>query len=514
MKYDEGAMEPTTPQDAKSAGGAPGFAGRQASMAQRSGSFYFYDLETSGVRPRSSRIMQFGGQRTDLDLKLLGQPDNIIVKLTPDVLPDPDAVLVHGITPQKTLSDGIGEAEFLKYLTDRVFKPNTIFVGFNNIRFDDEFMRFTLWRNFYDAYEWQWKNGSSRWDLLDAARMTRALRPEGIKWPFASDGKPSNRLELLSNVNNLDHSSSHDALSDVKAAIALAKLLKAKQPKLFDYLLNLRNKNEVAALASKGQPFVYTSGRYPSEFEKTTIAAMVTPQPDRNAALVYDLRVSPEKFVSMSPAELAAAWQSRDKEAAYFPVKTLAYNRAPAIAPLGVLDKTTTSRLQLNLEQIQKNLADLRKAAGFDDRLLVALQIMQPKTQTGIIANQQKVDEQLYDGFIIGPDKISLSAVRAAGEASIAKLKPEFNDQRLKQLFPLYKARNYPKSLSSEELKHWEDFRSKRLLDGGPTSSAASFFKRLAELKDATGSDAEKQYLLEELELYGSSIVPLEADNL
>ena len=107
-------------------------------------SFFFYDLETSGFNPRSARIMQFAGQRTDMDLKPIGEPVNCLIKLTPDVLPGPDAILVTGITPQKTLADGMTEAEFLRIFYEDVVKPDTIFTGFNNVRFDDEFMRFLL----------------------------------------------------------------------------------------------------------------------------------------------------------------------------------------------------------------------------------------------------------------------------------------------------------------------------------------------------------------------------------
>jgi exodeoxyribonuclease-1 len=298
--------------------------------------FYFYDLETSGFNPRVSRIMQFAGQRTDLDLNPIGEPDNILIKITPDTLPDPDAILVTGITPQATLNDGITEAEFCKYLISDVSTPDTVMVGFNNVRFDDEFLRYTLWRNFYDAYEWHWKDGCSRWDMLDVVRMTRALRPKGIEWPYAPDGKASNRLELLSSVNKLEHESAHDALSDVNATIAVAKLIKYKQPKLFDYLLSLRNKRNVTTLVTKGDPLVYCSGRYPSEYEKTTIAVMVGQHPDKGAALMYDLRVDPDEFTKLSSQKLAELWNAWGKDAPYFPVKALSYNKCPAIAPLAV----------------------------------------------------------------------------------------------------------------------------------------------------------------------------------
>jgi exodeoxyribonuclease-1 len=123
-------------------------------------SYFFYDLETSGFSPRTARIMQFAGQRTDMDFKPIGEPINLLIKLSPDVLPEPDAVLITSITPQQTLSDGLTEAEFLHLFFREIVKPDTVFIGFNSVRFDDEFMRFLLYRNFYDAYEWQWKDGT------------------------------------------------------------------------------------------------------------------------------------------------------------------------------------------------------------------------------------------------------------------------------------------------------------------------------------------------------------------
>ena len=154
--------------------------------------------------------MQFAGQRTTLDLEPIGEPVNILVKMTNDALPSPSAIAVTGITPQQTLMDGITEAEFCKYIIEEIFTPGTIAVGYNTVRFDDEFMRAILWRNFYDPYEWQWKDGRSRWDMLDVVRLTRALRPEDINWPFRDDGTPTNRLELITKLNGLEHAHAHE----------------------------------------------------------------------------------------------------------------------------------------------------------------------------------------------------------------------------------------------------------------------------------------------------------------
>lgn len=473
-------------------------------------SFYFYDLETSGVNPRSDRIMQFGGQRTCLNLKPIGQPDNILIKLADDVLPQPDAILVHGITPQKTRAEGISETEFARYLTHQVSTSDTIIVGFNNIRFDDEFIRYLLWRNFTDAYEWQWKNAISRWDLLDVVRMTRALRPEGIKWPFAPDGKASNRLELISSINKLDHDSAHDALSDVKASISIARLIQNKQPKLFDYLLNLRGKTRVEALVGKREPLIYTSGRYPSEFEKTTVAVAVAPHSEGRGMLMYDLRQDPTEFIKLSPAELSAKWSARGEDVPYFPVKLLSYNRSPAIAPLSVLDQGSESRLQLERQVIDKNLKKLRAAGSFAKNLVAAMEMIYPKRQPQLVIDEQLVDTQLYDGFVNGADKVKMSVVRAASPEHLQGSEIDFTDDRLKLLLPLYKARNFPQSLSGDELNRWEQFRAKRLLGGREASLAARYFNRIEELKKQPRLSKEQKYLLEELDLYGQSILPIE----
>lgn len=477
-------------------------------------SFFFYDLETSGFSPRSARIVQFAGQRTDLSLKPVGDPVNVLIKLTPDIVPDPDAVLVTGITPQQTLADGLTEAEFLKFFYQEVVKPNTIFAGFNTVRFDDEFMRFLNYRNFYDAYEWQWKDGCSRWDLLDVARMTRALRPDGIQWPFAPDGKPTNRLEFLAKLNKLTHDSAHDALSDVLATIEVARLLRAKQPELFTYLLDVRKKDKARAVVESGKPFMYTSGRYSSEYLHTTAAVLLGRHDEQDYALVYDLRQDPAPFLEMSVEELIEAWKfTRDPDARRLPVKTLKYNRCPAVVPGVVKDQAALERLQLSREAVSRHLRLVARSESFVANLFKAvkqLDTARERDQVSLVDNQLNVDERLYEGFISGGDKAALRAVRAARPEELGSLGAGFRDARLKSLLPLYKARNYPKALTEEERAAWDEFCRKRLVSGGNESRLAKYFARLQEL--AAGKlTGEQQYLLEELQLYGESIVPADA---
>ncbi len=472
-------------------------------------SFFFYDLETSGFNPRTDRIMQFGGQRTDLDLNPVGDPVNVLIKMAPDTVPSPDAIMVTGITPQKTLAEGITEAEFVAIFLKQIAVQDTIFVGFNSIRFDDEFMRFLLYRNYVDAYEWQWKDNRSRWDLLDVVRVTRALRPEGIKWPVDSEGKPGNRLEMLTSVNNLEHVGAHDALSDVRATIALAKLIKEKQPKLFDYLLTMRDKKKIAGLVNTGEPFVYTSGKYPAEFEKTTVVVKLCDHPKKQAALVYDLRHDPTPYLAMEPEQLVETWRwKKDSDEPRLPVKTLQFNRCPAIAPISVLDSVSKERLKVDDGVIAANKQKLLKGLDkFTQSLKKALEILDKQQQTRLIQDETTVDEQLYDGFVGDTDRSIMQNARASSPEQLEVTGRQFVDKRLQNLMPLYKARNYPKLLSDSERNIWDEHVKRRL-----EAQLPSYFKRIDELALQAGLSENKQYLLEELKLYGESILPIDAE--
>lgn len=466
-------------------------------------SFFFYDLETSGIDPRRQRIMQFAGQRTDMDLNPVGEPINVLVKLTEEVLPDPTAILITGITPQKTLEEGYTEAEFLKILHQDVFLPSTIMTGFNNVRFDDEFMRYTLYRNFFDPYEWCWQEGRGRWDLLDVVRMTRALRPDGITWPVTEDGHATNRLELLSAQNGLDHEHAHDALSDVLALIAVTKLIKQKQPKLYDYLLKLRDKKEIAKLVNLDdpQPFVYASGRYPKGTLHTTVAFPIAPGSKPGSVLVYDLRHDPTDWVNMNIDELKnirfANYEQRQMEGFVpLPAKELAYNKCPAVAPVGVLDETTQERLKLDMSLVAKNLAILRKSDLAD-------KLREVFARDGF-GKSADPDAGLYDGFAPDGDKAKMAAVRAANANDLADFHPDFKDDRLSALLLRYKARNFPQSLSDTERSDWEAYRADRLQQDLPR-----YLQQLSQLA-AQAKTTQSHFLLSELQLWAESIAPAE----
>jgi len=445
--------------------------------------FFFYDLETSGLNPRTDRIMQFAGQRTDMDLNPIGEPVNLLIKLADDTLPSPGAIMVTGITPQSTQLDGLTEAEFCKYVSNEIFTPNTIAIGYNSVRFDDEHMRYCFWRNFYDPYEWQWKDGRSKWDLLDVVRMTRALRPEGINWPVTEEGKATNRLELMTKENGISHENAHDALADVTALIDVTRLIRDKQPQLFNYLFKMREKRAVQQLVNleNPQPFVYTCGRYSSANAKTTVAYPIAPAKNGNV-LVFDLRVNLEELLAQ-------------EEPKFYPtVKELKYNHCPAVAPLGVLGQGDGwKKIGFDEATMKKNLDILLKHPDFIERMRTENEERQEFPPAA------DSESALYDGFLDPTDKTKCLAITRATANDLADFHPDFNDPRLPDLLLHYKARNFANSLSEAEAKKWEAYRVARV-----KASANNYIREIQELA-AAGKDP---FLLEELQLWYQSLLP------
>ncbi|MBQ3309169.1 exodeoxyribonuclease I [Candidatus Saccharibacteria bacterium] len=494
-------------------------------------SFFFYDLETSGLSAREDRIMQFAGQRTDMDLNPIGEPVNLLVKLADDTLPSPGAILVTKITPQETIKNGMTEAEFCNYVDDELFTDDTCILGYNSVRFDDEFMRHTFWRNFHDPYAWSWKNGRSRWDLLDVVRLTRALRPEGINWPTQEKKikdketgaektitVPTNRLELITKLNGIEHSHAHDALADVYALVEVTKLIKTKQPKLFDYLFEMRDKRKVAELVNLDhkRPFVYACGRFSNEFNKTTVAFPLTAGRNNNI-LVFDLRYNLDELLAKEKEESSAiiknmlttgsAGVDLEKPQTFYPiVKELCLNKCPAVAPLGVLEaENGWDKIGLTKDIIDNNLKSLLSHPEFAERMRTMYE-NRPEFPPAV-----DPESALYDGFLTDKDSTLCNAIRNADADRLADFHPEFSDERLPELLLHYKAKNYPKSLSADESEKWEEYRIARL-----SRQLPSFQKQMEDLQErlnsgqTTTESGQKidEFILEELSLWYQNLSP------
>jgi exodeoxyribonuclease-1 len=421
--------------------------------------FYWHDYETFGADPARDRPSQFAGIRTDIDFNIIGEPLVIFCKPQADMLPHPEACLITGITPQQALENGVNEAEFIRQIHAEFVMPGTCAVGYNSIRFDDEVSRYTLYRNFYDPYAREWQNGNSRWDIIDMVRVCCALRPQGIIWPTHDDGKASFKLEDITAANGISHESAHDALSDVYATIAVAKLIKQKQPKLFDYLFKLRNKRQVSELLNvvEKKPVLHTSAMFSADYFCTTLVMPLAMHPtNKNGVICYDLRVDPTPLLTLTSEQIRERLFTPASELpegeVRIPLKTIHTNRCPVVATSSLMDESVAARIQLDLPQARKHYQQLKKAADLTAKLadVFLQQSFQPHTDP---------DLMLYSGgFFSHNDKNVMAQVRSSSPKELCEHSFCFEDKRLAEMLFRYRARNYPESLTAEETMQWQEY--------------------------------------------------------
>lgn len=469
--------------------------------------FYWLDYETVGADPAADWPAQFAGVRTDINLNEIGTPLNIYCKLPSDRLPHPEACMITGLDPHTVNEKGLIEPEFIKRIHHELMHPKTCAVGYNSIRFDDEVTRHSLYRNFYDPYAREWKNGNSRWDLIDLVRLTAALRPAGINWPIRDDGYNSFRLEDLTQANGLEHGNAHDAIADVRATIALAKLIKNRQPKVYDYVFNHKGKHKVASLLdmSRKKAVIHVSGMFSAERHCLALVMPLAEHPtNRNGIIVYDLSVDPEALLSLSVQEIQEQlFQPQSKRAnnsQRIPLKVIHINKCPVIAPLQVLKPKDCKRLGLDLIAIERNRQILLVQKELGEKLK---KVFTPRSEK-ISVNP---DLMLYSGGFFSPsDRERMQQIITIPPEKLIKATFSFVDKRLEEMLFRYKARYFTDLLNDKEADKWREFCIAQLTESGERSFGfAIFIKELQQIKQQALTQ-NKQILLSKVESYARDL--------
>lgn len=468
-------------------------------------SFLFYDLETFGADPRRTRVAQFAAIRTDAQLQIIEEPISFFVRPADDLLPSPIATLITGIAPQRALHEGVGEAEAFGRIHDEVSRPETCTLGYNSLRFDDEFVRHGLFRNFYDPYEREWRGGNSRWDLLDALRLMHALRPDGIVWPQREDGSTSFKLEQLALANDVRQGDAHEALSDVYATIGMARLMRQSQPRLWDYALQLRDKRFAANLLDTiaMAPALHISQRYPASRMCAAPVLPITRHPRfDNRILVFDLDGDAEALLRLDAAQIADRLYTPSADLpegeVRVPLKEVHLNKAPVLVAWPHLRPADLDRLQIDPIRVEAA-AQLLRAAGPALAEKVR-RVFADERAYGV----SDPDASLYDGFLADADKRRFLQVRATPPAQLGQRDFGFQDARLPELLFRYRARNWPETLTLDERERWDDYRRRRLCEDSGLSEYTfeSFSGEIAALRVQHIDDGAKQALLDQLQAW------------
>ncbi|UEA17415.1 exodeoxyribonuclease I [Pasteurella canis] len=467
-------------------------------------SFFIYDYESFGVNPASDRPAQFAGIRTDIDFNIIGEPVMLYCKQTNDYLPAPEAVLVTGITPQECNEKGIAEPEFAERILQEFSRPNTCVMGFNNIRYDDEMTRYTFYRNFIDPYEYSWKNGNSRWDLLDLVRACYALRPEGINWAYDENGMPSFRLEKLTQANGIEHSHAHDAMADVYATIAMAKLIKEKQPKLFQFFFENRGKKEIENMIDTVNmtPLVHVSGMLGNYRGNTAWVVPLAWHPiNQNAVIVCDLSANLDDLLTKTASELrqnlyTPKTELLEKGILPVPLKLIHINKCPIIAPAKVLLPENAVRLGIDRSFCLTNLQKLKMNNLIRDKVV---SIFNEEHKFELSDN---VETELYSGFFDYSDKNNMAILRTLPPEKLIEHGLSFKDKRIPELLFHYRARHYFNTLNRAEQLKWQKYRRKKL-----EKSVVQFEQSLQHLAEVYHDNPNQLELLQKVYEYGTKLL-------
>ena len=473
--------------------------------------FLWHDYETFGTQVRRDRPAQFAGIRTDAELNEIGEPVMLYCQPANDFLPDPEACLITGITPQLCLEKGVPEYQFAARIEQLLAAPGTIGVGYNTIRFDDEITRFMFWRNLIDPYGREWQNECGRWDLLDVVRTAYALRPEGVVWPTRPDGSASFKLTDLTTANGLAHEAAHDALSDVRATIALARLIRTAQPRLFDFCFGLHRKDRVAAelglptTPAQAKPFLHVSGMFPAARGCLALMWPLAMHPNnKNELIAWDLAQDPRELAAMNVDEIRLRLFTKSdalpEGMTRLPVKSVHLNKSPMVmgnwkilSPQMALGWKLDLDAQLRHAELARDLPDM---SGIWPEVF-----KRPKEPP------PDVDEDLYGGFVGNADRRRLNQLRELSADKLAASRPAFDDPRLAELLLRYRARNFPHSLSEPEQQAWQQHRSARLLQGeAGARTLQALFDELDRLVES--ADEQGEALLSALYDYAESIAP------
>ena len=519
--------------------------------------FLWHDYETFGTNVRRDRPAQFAAIRTDAELNVMGEPIMLYCQPANDFLPDPQSCLITGITPQLCLDKGLPEYQFAAQIEQLLSEPGTIGVGYNTIRFDDEITRFMFWRNLIDPYAREWQNNCGRWDLMDVVRTAYALRPEGIHWPTKLDEKGDGKTEIkgevngeakgeghreakdeakgarkasfkltdLTAANGLSHEAAHDALSDVRATIALARLLREKQPRLFDFCLGLHKTDRVAAelglptTVATAKPFLHISGMFPADRGCLALMWPLAMHPtNKNELIAWDLAHDPRELAAMNVDEIRLRLFSKRDDLpdgmTRLPIKTIHLNKSPMVmGNLKVLSPAMAERWGLKLEAQLEHAA---LASALPDMSGLWPDVFQRAKEA-----TPDVDEDLYGGFIGNADRRRLNELRSLSADKLAAKRNAFDDPRLEELVFRYRARNFGASLTVEESARWEAHRAAQLFNGegqgegkgrgsGRPRTIEVLFAEIDALSEAADEreDGKALEILEALYDYAEMIAP------
>jgi exodeoxyribonuclease-1 len=263
----------------------------------------------------------------------------------------------------------------------------------------------------------------------------------------------------------------HDALSDVNATIALARLIKSRQPKLYDWALGLRDQKIAMKLLDPvdAQPVLHTSSRIPAARGCTTLELPLAIMPDRpKSVVVFDLMGDPDELINGSAEDIAdrvfTPAADMPEGISRLPLKLVHSNHVPMLAPAATLKDTDPARIGLDPELCLRHASQIR--SHLPAIRAKVIEVFSRRFDDDSEGSSQTTDPDLMlytGGFLSNHDRFLLGKVLEVPANKLPGHSWSFNDARLHTMVFRYRARNFPETLSLRETEAWEKDKCQRL---------------------------------------------------
>lgn len=393
------------------------FAGRVGGHHNQESSvnFAFYDFETTGTSPAFDQPTQFAAILTNDDLEPLKRID-IRCRLSPHILPAPWALAVTGVTPDALTDQNLPTwFEFVQTLSDLInqWGPAT-WTGYNNITFDEEVLRQSLYQNLHPSPYLTQMGGNDRLDVMKMVYATWDLAPDALVWPTDDRGQQSFKLDQLAPANGFSHHDAHDALGDVEATIYIASLIRDRAPDVWEQSLRNRSKQQVLEMLQSGRPLrlIERFGAAPPRSYIGAYAGRSISNP--NSVGFLDLeQVDPNELLLADDDAITEAVDRTPKL-----VRTVTVNKVPNLFDMDQVDPLITDRA-MRLDEM----TDLHERIGS----AIAARFADKEAPA-------HVEEQIFTGFYSSTDQGLLKQFQTASWEERVDILNQMNDQRARQL--------------------------------------------------------------------------------
>ena len=386
-------------------------------------SFVIYDVETTGLNRRFDQILHFAAVRTDDTLSPTATIE-VRSRLLPYVVPSPKALLLTR-TSLRDITDPHRPShyEMVREIqrTLAAWSP-ALFLGYNSIRFDEEFLRQAFYQCLHPTFLTN-TNNNARADVLNMMRALACLRPGVLQVPRDPEGRQVFRLADLAAANGFASAGAHDAMRDVELTLQLCQRVREGAPDIWSSFMRFASKQAVIAFIREEPAFGYFDNFEGTRSVRPLTRIGISPL-DANVHYCLDLTHDVDALRRLTDSELGEAVRARFRS----PIRRLKVNASPFVAPLWEIGA-------VDLEPADEDELMRSAQAVQSDEELVARLVAAARTTDRTYPPSEHVELQIYGaGWPSNDDVVACRHFHESAWESRLEIALGLSDSRLRRL--------------------------------------------------------------------------------